>query len=345
MLIHLLFTSIALLILLCFFCIRRIMTLALSYVVALQKQKTVAIGILAPSRKKFQDLFIESFILHLRRYATFTFETVECDGQANLDTIRQLSQTLLDNDVDLIYVLGKPATRIVCHQLRSQSRRIPVVSGGTPIETIDIPLKEYQADLPFTAVTTTFSWNEKIASLKKTLPHAQTVLVLFCASDVMSAFAMAERNAIATAGRKYQLFVRTYNVDHIESGTEITQELLTGVDAVIISRCNSRLIGQAQQIARDAARWNVPVLSPESSHASSVFLSTECSVERRIGAQCARQAIKILEGEALAEKIPLCHLIPKHIIHLNLHQVRSLDLQKAAYHLFKGQKRVTLMLK
>jgi len=326
--------------------IKQTQSIALQYTDTLRKRKRITIGILTPSLDSPHDLFVSGFVSHLKKYASFDFEVLECNGNADLSKYSEWARFLATHkDVDLIYAIGKVMTKHISTQMQRQQRKIPIISGGIPLEIMDIPVSEQQKDVPLTGVTTTLGWHEKIASIKHFLPDIKNVLVLFAAEHEISQWIMKEKNIIAAAMRKNHLNMHIMNLSATHPMSSLTKEALKNIDLIVISRLHSTLMKKAMDIAQHAARFNVPVFSPEGSHALSVFISAGSTIEKRIGISCAKKAIKILEDKVDPQGLPFKQIDPLYIMQLNLTHTGFIGMKKNMTRLLSRATQVTISLR
>lgn len=270
------------------------------------KQKRFVIAILTPSARPLQAQHTKGFISHLKRYASFEFETIECTTHASLERTYQWAEYIADNNIDLVYTVGKVATDVAFNILKTRGRKIPIVSGAIALELCERPLEQMQHEHPFSVCFGLLNWPKRISTIKQIFPSCRKVLVLFRSIDEISHTNLKEKNSIAAALRKNHMTGIMHHISNIEKSTELNAELLDGVDLVIISR-SSELMSYTSKIRDDAAQHNVPVFSTDIT-SSDVFIGINDNTERKYGDACAKRAIRILEDNA-----PASEIAPEHI--------------------------------
>ena len=275
---------------------------ALSYI--RKKRKRFVIAVLTPSvMSMISEELIRPFIAHMKKYASFEFEIIECVHSMSREKALEWANYIAENKVDLAVPVGKLSTAAIYGVMKTRHNPTPVISAGVPVGYSEIPPEIMQRTIPFTAVSAHLDWPAKINLLKSILPSIRTVLVIFRSIDEISHSNLKEKNAISAALRRIHVSWKMHHVPNIEKSTDLTPELLEGVDAVILSR-SSEILRYAARIAQEVNQYGIPVFSTDINCTES-FISISGKSQRAIGIQSARYAIEILEDGINAADLPL----------------------------------------
>lgn len=269
-----------------------------------QKRKRFVIAILTPSvMSTISEELIRPFIAYMKKYASFEFEIVECVHSMSREKALEWANYIAENKIDLVLPIGKLSTAAVYGVMKTRHNPVPVISTAVPVGYSEIPPEIMQRTTPFTAISAHLDWPMKINLLKSILPSIRTVLVIFRSIDEISHSNLKEKNAISGALRRIHVGWKMHHVPNIERSTDLTPELLEGVDAVILSR-SSEILRYASRIAQEVNEWGIPVFSTDTNSAET-FIGISGRSQRAMGIQSARYAIEILEDGVSAADLPL----------------------------------------
>jgi len=306
------------------------------------KNKThFTIAILAPSPTSFVVNFIRPFTAYIKKYASFEFETIECFHQLDRDLAQEWANFIAEHNVDLVFAIGTISTDIMYNMMKTRQHKIPVISGGAP-GTSEPSFETMQATIPFTAVTTHMDWPDKICFLKKIVPHIKTVLIIVRSMDEISRINLQEKNTLTTTLRKLHVAWKMHHAPNIDKTTDLTAELLEGVDLIILSR-SSEVLRHTARIAQEAQPFNVPVLSPDTASPEIFIGMSECP-ERTIGIQCAKYAIEILEDNINPSALPLKEVREKKKVVIYPHNSSPMMAATAIGNLLNETNQINLVL-
>ncbi len=246
---------------------------------------------------------IRPFIAHMKKYASFEFETVDCVHNLNRDKAQEWVNYAIDCKADLILAIGLLSSEVAFNAMKMHHKKIPIISAGSPMGYNVTPFEAMQATTPLTAVCSKMNWERNIALMNRVNPRVKTVLIIYRSVDEISHNNLKEKNAITAALRKMHISWRMHHVPNIDKSTELNTHLLETIDMIVLSR-SSEILRYSSRIAREAQQFNVPVFSPDIS-CPDVFIGiTECP-ERAMGIQSAKYAIEILEDKVSASTLPL----------------------------------------
>lgn len=266
------------------------------------KRKRFIIAIINPLA---HSQHTKGFISHLKKYASFEFEILECNAES-ADQAYKWAEYIAENNIDLVYTIGKVLTDIAFNVLKVRDRKIPIVSGAVPQELCETPISEMQKYHPIAGSFGMLDWPKRIHLLKQIFPRCKKVLVPFRSIDEISHTNLKEKNSISAALRKNHIHGVMHHISNIEKDPEFTTELLKDVDLIVISR-SSGIMAHTAQIREAASPFGVPVFSTDTS-SSEVFIGINETIEKKFGEACAKNTIRILEDNIPASEIALEHI-------------------------------------
>lgn len=271
------------------------------------KQKRFTIAILIPTinRPPFTSMY-SSFVSHLKKYASFEFETLECVA-GDMDTIYKWAEYIASSNVDLIYAAGQPCTQTMYRIMKTRSKKIPIISGGVAESMLDVPFKNMIEAVPFTGSYCQLNWLPKLTILKEIYPQLKRVVVLCRSIDEISHVVLREKNSITSALRKLHVSWEMHHISDIKKGTELTKDILSSTDLVLIPLSSSEIIAHTAIIAEECEKYNIPVFSTDLNNPH-IFMGISEPIERLFGTYCAQQAIKILEDGKKASQLEMRHI-------------------------------------
>ena len=240
---------------------------------------------------------------HLKKFASFEFDTIECVTHDNNELAYKWAEYIAENNIDLAFAIGKKCTDTLCSLMATRNHKIPIISAGVPEEFYDENIEQIQKKTTFTGITSTLGWPKRIELLKKVYPQLKRVLILFRSIDEISHRNLKEKNILTAALRKHHVSWEMHHITNIEKSCELTKERLHGIDCVIVSH-SSELIPYASIVAQECEKHNVPVFSPVLD-SSDAFIGISSPTEREIGRHCAQQAMQVLEDGKSASDIPI----------------------------------------
>ncbi len=218
--------------------------------------------------------------------------------QANCVTI---AQKLINNRSDLIFAIATPAAQAVANL----TSNIPVlISSVTDPESANLVKSN---TLPGTNVTGTSDLTPcaaQIQLLKKLIPSAKTVAMLYCSSEQNSIFQINLAKAECDAqGLKY-IDATVSNSNEIQ---QVVQSLVGKVDAIYAPTDNMIAAGMAT-VAQVANENGIPTICGESGMCQAGGFATYGVDYYELGKQTAAMAVRILKGEAKPAEMPIEYL-------------------------------------
>lgn len=218
--------------------------------------------------------------------------------QANCATI---AQKFINDQDDLIFAIATPAAQAVANL----TKNIPVVvSSVTDPESAKLVVSN---DAPGTNVTGTSDLTPcaaQMSLLKKLVPNAKTVGMLFCSSEQNSYFqvALAEK-ACDELGLKY-IEATVSNSNEIQ---QVVQSLCGKVD-VIYSPTDNMIAAGMALVSQVATENGIPTICGEEGMVNAGGLATYGINYYELGKQTAKMAVDILKNGKKPAEMPIQYL-------------------------------------
>lgn len=225
---------------------------------------------------------------------TVLYENAQTDG----GTASQIMANFLAKDVDMICAIATPIAQSAYSAARDTD--VPVIYTAVT----DPVLAELagQDGTPVGEITGTsdkLPVEKQLEMIRKLLPDAKTIGILYSTSEVNSASAIEEYKAAAPA----------YGFEIIESGISGTADIPLAADNLLEKAdclnnlTDNTVVSVLPMILDKAAKKNVPVFGSEVEQVKIGCLATVGLDYVELGAQTGRMAAKVLKGEKKASEI------------------------------------------
>ncbi|WP_294427992.1 ABC transporter substrate-binding protein [uncultured Treponema sp.] len=218
--------------------------------------------------------------------------------QANCVTIA--NKFINDRD-DLIFAIATPAAQAVANL----TKKIPIlVTAVTDPETAKLVKSNKKPETNVTGTSDLTPVAAQISLLKKLVPTAETVGLLYCSSEANSIFQINIAKEACLANGLAFLEGSVSNSNEIQ---QVTQSLVGKVDAFYIPTDNMLAAGLAN-VAMVANNAKLPTICGEDGMVVSGGLATYGINYYELGKLTAKQAVKIIEKEATPATMPIEYL-------------------------------------
>lgn len=218
--------------------------------------------------------------------------------QANANTI---AQKLVNDNDDLILAIATPASQAVANATKDIPILITAVTDPAEaglVESNEAPGGNVSGTSDLTPV------KEQIDLLKKLIPDAKKIAILYCSSEVNSEI-QADMAKDAAAALDIEAEVATVsNTNEIQ---QVVESLIGKVDAVYAPTDN--VIAKAMPTVAQVANANgLPVICGEEGMVDNGGLATYGIDYYELGKLTGKQAVKIIEGTAATAEMPIEYL-------------------------------------
>ncbi|MCR4821512.1 MAG: ABC transporter substrate-binding protein [Treponema sp.] len=218
--------------------------------------------------------------------------------QANCVTI---ANKFVNDKDDLIFAIATPAAQAAANL----TKNIPIlVTAVTDPETAKLVKSNQKPETNVSGTSDLTPVAAQIKLLKKILPSAQRVGLLYCSSEANSIFQIdIAKNACREAGLE---FVEG-SVSNSNEIQQVTQSLVGKVDAFYVPTDNMLAAGMAN-VAMVANEAKLPVICGEDGMVVSGGLATYGINYYELGKLTAKQAVKVLKEGAKVSEMPIEYL-------------------------------------
>lgn len=258
------------------------------------------IGVIQLTEHAALDAANEGFVAALND-SGIQYEIDQQNAQNDQSACQTIASKLVADGNDLILAIATPAAQAAA----AETTEIPII--GTAItDFADAGLVNDNA-APGTNVTGTSDLTpvkEQIDLLKKLLPEAKTVGILYCSAESNSEFqADLAKSACEDAGLAYEVFT-------VASSNEIQTvvESMVGKVDVIYAPTDNTIAAGMSTVAMVANDNNLPTICGEVGMVEAGGLATYGIDYYQLGYLAGQQAVAILKGEAQVSETPIGYL-------------------------------------
>lgn len=218
--------------------------------------------------------------------------------QANCATI---AQKFVNDRDDLIFAIATPAAQATANL----TKKIPIlVSAVTDPESAKLVKSNEKPETNVTGTSDLTPCETQITLLKKIVPNAKTVGMLYCSNEQNSFFQIALAKA---ACDKLGLSYIDATVSNSNEIQQVVQSLVGKVDAIYSPTDNMIAAGMAT-VAQIANRNKIPVIGGEEGMVNSGALATYGIDYYELGKQTAAMAVEILRDGKNPADMPIQYL-------------------------------------
>ena len=256
------------------------------------------IGVIQLTEHAALDAANEGFVAALND-SGIQYEIDQQNAQNDQSACQTIASKLVADGDDLILAIATPAAQAAA----AETTEIPII--GTAItDFADAGLVNDNA-APGTNVTGTSDLTpvkEQIDLLKKLLPEAKTVGILYCSAESNSEFqADLAKSACEDAGLAYEVFT-------VASSNEIQTVVESMVGKVIYAPTDNTIAAGMSTVAMVANDNNLPTICGEVGMVEAGGLATYGIDYYQLGYLAGQQAVAILKGEAQVSETPIGYL-------------------------------------
>ncbi len=266
--------------------------------------KKIKIGIIQLVEHPALDQAYKGFVDGLAEAGYVNGENITIDyqnaqgEQANCVTI---ANKLVNDRDNLIFAIATPAAQAVANLTKD----IPIlVSAVTDPKTANLVESNERPGTNVSGTSDLTPVAAQISLLKKILPDAKKVGLMYCSSEANSIFQIdLAKAACAAEGLEYV----EASVSASNEIQQVTQGLVGKVDALYIPTDNMLAAGMAN-VAMVANQAKLPVICGEAGMVASGGLATYGINYYELGKQTSKQAVSILKDGANPAEMPIEYL-------------------------------------
>ncbi|MFA6938507.1 MAG: ABC transporter substrate-binding protein [Treponema sp.] len=268
------------------------------------KDKVIKVGVVQLVEHVALDASYKGFVDGLAEAGYVDGQNIKIDyqnaqgEQANCVTI---AQKLVNDKDDLILAIATPAAQAVANLTKD----IPIlITAVTDPESAKLVKSNAKPDTNVTGTSDLTPVDAQIQLLKKIVPTAKKVGLMYCSSEQNSMFQI---NIAKASCEKNGLEYVEGSVSNSNEIQQVTQNMVGKVDAIYIPTDNMLAAGMAT-VAMVANAAKLPVICGESGMVTSGGLATYGINYYELGKQTAKQAVEILKDGKKPADMPIEYL-------------------------------------
>ena len=258
------------------------------------------IGVLQLTEHKALDAANAGFVQALDA-AGLKYTIDQQKAQNDQSACQTIASKLVNDGNDLILAIATPA----CQAVAGATADIPIV--GTAITDYAASGLVADNDAPGGNVTGTSDLTpveEQFDLLRKLLPNAKRVAVLYCTAESNSSVQAGMAHDAASARN---LDAEDYTVSSSNEIQQVVESMIGKVDVIYAPTDNTIAAGM-QTVAMVATENKLPIICGESGMVGNGGLATYGIDYGKLGRKAGEMAVRILNGEAKPAEMPIEHL-------------------------------------
>lgn len=258
------------------------------------------IGVLQLTEHKALDAANAGFVQALDA-AGLKYTIDQQNAQNDQSACQTIASKLVNDGNDLILAIATPA----CQAVAGATADIPIV--GTAITDYAASGLVADNDAPGGNVTGTSDLTpveEQFDLLRKLLPNAKRVAVLYCTAESNSSVQAGMAHDAASARN---LDAEDYTVSSSNEIQQVVESMIGKVDVIYAPTDNTIAVGM-QTVAMVATENKLPIICGESGMVGNGGLATYGIDYGKLGRKAGEMAVRILNGEAKPAEMPIEHL-------------------------------------
>lgn len=223
------------------------------------QEEKIKIGVLQLIQHPALDDANKGFIEALKDRGYIDGENIEIDqknAQGKIDIANQIAGQFVTDDKDLIFTIATPSTQAACNA----TDEIPIVYTAVTDPVTDGLVKSMKSSgNNVTGTSDAVSIKEQLELLKKLMPEAKTVGVIYTTSETNSVNQVKELNKLS---KKYDLKIKEIGVSNIN---EINQNLTNGLEGVdvLYAPTDNNVAASYELVAKICLEYKVPMMAAE----------------------------------------------------------------------------------
>lgn len=269
-----------------------------------KKDKKIKIGVIQLVEHPALDKNYQGFVDGLKDAGFIDGQNIEIDyenaqgEQANCVTI---AQKLVNDQSDLIFAIATPAAQAVANMTGD----IPIlVSSVTDPKTAQLVESNEKPGTNVSGTSDLTPCAAQISLLKRLLPSAKKVAILFCSSEENSRF---QANLAEAACQKEGLDFVEATVSNTNEVQQVVQSLVGKVDA-IYAPTDNMIASSMATVALVTTPNKIPVICGEEGMVQGGGLATYGINYYELGLQTAKMAVEILKDGKKPADMPIQYL-------------------------------------
>jgi putative ABC transport system substrate-binding protein len=291
-------------------CIKKVVAVAMISVMAMMllsgcsKEKVFRIGVNQFVTHAALDASYQGFIDALAEAGYKDGEKIKIDfmnAQGDQATANTIATKLVNDNNDLILAIATPSAQAVANATKDIPVLVTAVTDPASsglVASNDAPGGNVSGTSDLTPI------KGQIELLVKLLPNAKNVAILYCSSESNSKI---QADIARSACEELGLTAMDATVSNSNDIQQVVQSLVGKVDAIYAPTDNVIASGMAT-VASVANENGIPIICGEEGMVDKGGLATNGIDYYKLGLLTGKQAVKIIEGKATTNTMPIEYL-------------------------------------
>ena len=223
------------------------------------------------------------------------------NAQGDQATANTIATKLVNDNNDLILAIATPSAQAMANATKDIPILITAVTdpaGSGLVASNEAPGGNVSGTSDLTPV------KQQIELIKKLVPEAKTIAILYCSSESNSKIQAEMAN---NAAKEIGLTAQEATVSNTNDIQQVVQSLVGKVDVIYAPTDNTIASGMAT-VAMVANQNGIPVICGEEGMVDEGGLATYGIDYYKLGRLTGAQAVKLIKGEATTDKMPIEYL-------------------------------------
>ncbi|MEG1144515.1 MAG: ABC transporter substrate-binding protein [Clostridium sp.] len=226
---------------------------------------------------------------------TLIYENANADG----GTSAQIIDKFVSKKVDMICAIATPVAQSAYGAAKKNNIPVIYTAVTDPIKA-ELAGADGKPVGEITGTSDKLPVTEQLQMIRKVLPDAKKIGIMYSTSEV---------NSLSTI-EEYKAAAPEYGFEIVESGISATADIPLAADQLVqkvdcINNLTDNTVVSSLQVILDAAnKQNIPVFGSEVEQVKVGCLASEGLDYVELGKQTGHMAAKVLRGEAKASEIP-----------------------------------------
>ncbi len=221
------------------------------------------------------------------------------NAAADMGTAGQISDNFVSSKVDLICSIATPSAQSAYNA--AMEKGIPVIyTAVTDPVAAELADEDGNSVGEVTGTSDKLPVEQQLEMIRKMLPDAKTIGILYTTSEANSESAIKEYEALAD---KYDFTIETAGITQTSEIPLAAQGLLDKVDC-LTNLTDNTVVSSLPTILEMANEKNIPVFGSEIEQVKIGCLAAEGLDYVALGKQTGKMAAQVLKGEKKASELP-----------------------------------------
>lgn len=261
------------------------------------------IGIIQIIEHDCLDEARRGFVQGLQECGYTDGENIKIDyqnAQGDQSVCNSIANNFVGSKKDLVLAISTPAAQAIS----DITKDIPIlITAVTEPQSCGLVDSENSPGGNVTGTSDLIPVDKQIGLIKKLLPHAQKVAVLYSSNEINSKY---QAEMAKVSAKKLGMQTLDYTVSNSNELQQVCEHMDSTVDAVFVPTDNL-VVACMPIVSKVMTSRKIPIICSESASVKNGALATYGIDYYELGKQTGYQASKILNNEAIPKDIPIEH--------------------------------------